>query len=34
MRGSYKELVVPAQIEKLQEVLFFLEQALGEVTAR
>jgi anti-sigma regulatory factor (Ser/Thr protein kinase) len=31
MRGSYKELVVPAQIEKLQEVLSFLEQALGEV---
>ena len=31
MRGSYKELVVPAQIEKLQEVLSFLEQALDEV---
>jgi len=31
MRGSCKELVVPAQIEKLQEVLSFLEQALGEV---
>jgi len=31
MRSSYKELVVPARIEKLQEVLSFLEQALGEV---
>ncbi len=30
MRGSYKELVVPAQIEKLPEMLSFLEQALGE----
>ena len=30
MRGSYKEIVVPAQIEKLQEVLSFLEQALCE----